>query len=84
MKKYKYNLTEEQNIAIDKIFPDWTMTRDHEGHIVIYPNLDLEDIGDDLAHPVVCPLTLVQQARLGKALDAVDAYHRDGDNYVRS
>ena len=44
--KYKYNLTEEQNIAIDKIFPNWTMDRDNYGNIVIYPNLD-EDEDDD-------------------------------------
>ena len=34
-------LTEEQNIAIDRIFPDWTMERDEDGNIVIYPNLEL-------------------------------------------
>ena len=41
--KYKYNLTEEQNIAIDKIFPCWTMERDEDGNIIIYPNLQDEE-----------------------------------------
>ena len=40
---YKDNLTEEQNIAIDKIFPCWTMERDENGFIVIYPNIQDEE-----------------------------------------
>ena len=42
---YKHNLTEEQNIAIDKIFPYWTMERDENGFIVIYPNIQDEEEG---------------------------------------
>ena len=44
--KYKYNLTEGQNIAIANIFPCWTMGRDGDGNIVIYPNLkdEIENI----------------------------------------
>ena len=46
--EYKYNLTEEQNIAIDNIFPCWTMERDEDGNIVIYPNIqDEEDYCDE-------------------------------------
>jgi len=41
--KYEHNLTEEQNIAIDKIFPCWTMERDENGFIVIYPNIQDEE-----------------------------------------
>jgi len=41
--KYKYNLTEEENIAIDKLFPNWSMERDNDGNIVIYPNLQDEE-----------------------------------------
>jgi len=41
--KYKYNLTEEQNIAIANIFPCWSMERDEDGNIVIYPNLQDEE-----------------------------------------
>ena len=41
--KHEYNLTEEQNIEIDKIFPCWTMERDENGFIVIYPNIQDEE-----------------------------------------
>jgi len=39
----EYNLTEEQNIALDKLFPCWSMERDEDGNIVIYPNLQDEE-----------------------------------------
>jgi len=54
--EYKYNLTEEQNIAIDNIFPCWTMERDEDGNIVIYPNIqDEEDYCDDCGEVVIPP-----------------------------
>ena len=39
----EYNLTEEQNIALGKLFPCWSMERDEDGNIVIYPNLQDEE-----------------------------------------
>ncbi len=35
----KYYLTKEQIGTLTTLFPNWTMERDENGYIVIYPNL---------------------------------------------
>ena len=37
--KDKYYLTKEQIGTLTSLFPNWTMERDENGYIVIYPNL---------------------------------------------
>ena len=37
--KDKYYLTREQIGTLTTLFPNWTMERDENGYIVIYPNL---------------------------------------------
>ena len=37
--KDKYYLTREQIGTLTSLFPNWTMERDENGYVVIYPNL---------------------------------------------
>ena len=36
----KQRLTEHQNIVLSTLFPAWSMEKDSEGNIVIYPNIE--------------------------------------------